>query len=71
MVFVVWLLDEQLDEQLHQRGHGVHPEESAERLAHVHHNEPGRKAKERFPEAVLKLRVGSEGWNDPQLKDER
>lgn len=55
MVFLVWLLR---DEQLHQRGHDV---ENAERLAQLHQNKPGRKAKKHFPEAVLKLKMGSKG----------
>ena len=58
------------DEQLHQSSHRVHPVEHAERLTQVHQNEPGAEAEELFPQAVLKLRVGSEGRDDPQLEEQ-
>lgn len=49
----------------------MHPVENAKRLAKVHQDKPGGEAKELLPEAVLKLRVDSEGWDDPELREER
>lgn len=55
------------DEQLHERPNGVHPVEHVQRLAQVHQHKPGREAVELFPQAVLKLRMGPERWDHPQL----
>ena len=55
------------DQQLHQGSHRVHPVEDPQGLAQVDQHEPGGESKELLPQTVLKLGVGPEGRDDPQL----